>query len=92
MTWHQMYRMTSCSEQSEFFEQAITSIHDSHVSHVQKTIQSNDKHINYVMKKASKRLYYIRELKRAGLSPGQLVQVYKQYFFTTGKGTQIANI
>jgi hypothetical protein len=33
-------------------------------------------HIDYICKKASKRLHYLRQLKRAGLSHADLVQVY----------------
>ena len=43
-------------------------------------IQDNlkwDKHVEHITKKASKRLYYIRELKRAGVPPAQLLLVFK---------------
>ena len=53
------------------------------ISHVAKLLGINMTHkfdwalrINIICKKASKRLYYLRNLKRSGLSEKELVQVY----------------
>jgi hypothetical protein len=35
------------------------------------------KHVNYINEKASKRLFYLRQLKYAGLSESDLIKVYK---------------
>jgi hypothetical protein len=35
------------------------------------------KHVNYITEKASKRLFYLRQLKYAGLSKSDLIKVYK---------------
>ena len=35
-----------------------------------------DCHVEHITKKTSKRLYYIRELKRAGLPSDELVRIY----------------
>ena len=46
---YNMYHMRSLSEQSNFFEQAITSILDSQVPPVQETTQSNDISLGFQM-------------------------------------------